>query len=302
MSVIEATESSYTLFRTGTHWVASFRAMASPCEVLIACEKATDAEKLALLAYVETTRIERKFSRYRDDSVVAQINRGNGQPVAIDDETFQLLTYAGECHALTDGLFDITSGILRRAWTFDGREVKPNQELIDRLLELVGWEKVELTTSAITLLPGMQIDLGGVGKEYAVDRVASLLYTVLPVPLLVNFGGDLRAICPPMINHRWDIGVEATDQPNRPVGLIDLSHGGVATSGVSYRYCFVKGKRLGHILNPLTGWPVENAPKSVTVLADTCTEAGLLTTTAMLHGEGAEEFLKAQGVAFHCCR
>ena len=300
--MIETAEKTYSLTRTVSHWLVQFTAMASPCEVLIACEKATDAERLALLAYSETSRIERKFSRYRDDSAVAQINRGNGQPVAIDDETFQLLTYAGECYALTDGLFDITSGILRRAWTFDGREVRSDQGSIDRLLELVGWEKVELTTSAITLLPGMQIDLGGVGKEYAVDRVASLLYTALPVPLLVNFGGDLRAICPPMINHRWDIGVEATDQPNRPVGLIELSHGGVATSGVSYRHCFVNGKRLGHILNPLTGWPVENAPKSVTVLADTCTEAGLLTTTAMLHGDAAEDFLKAQGVVFHCSR
>lgn len=276
--------------------------MASPCELLIACEKASDAEKLALRAYAETTRIEQKFSRYRDDSVVAQINRGNGLPVAIDQETFQLLTYAGECHALTDGLFDITSGILRKAWTFDGREVRPDQGLIDRLLELVGWGKVELTNSATTLLPGMQIDLGGIGKEYAVDRVAKLLYDTLPVPLLVNYGGDLRAICPPMCDHQWDIGIEAVDRQNRPVGLIELSQGGVATSGVSYRHCFVKDKRLGHILNPLTGWPVENAPTSVTVLADTCTEAGLLTTTAMLHGEGAEEFLKTQGIVFHCIR
>lgn len=302
MSIVEAPESTYTLSRTGAHWVVRFRAMASPCEVLIACDKASDAEKLGLLAYTETTRIEQKYSRYRDDSIVTSINRASGEEIAIDEETFGLLKYSGECHALTDGLFDITSGILRRAWTFDGREHKPNQKLIDQLLQSVGWNKVELYTDSVRLQSGMEIDLGGVGKEYAVDRVAKIVYDALSVPILVNFGGDLRAICPPISDHKWEIGIESPHRDKLPLGLIELAHGGVATSGLSYRHCFVNGKKLGHILNPLTGWPVENPPQSVTVLADTCTEAGLLTTTSMLHGGGAEEFLQAQGVVFHCVK
>lgn len=302
MSLVEAVQSTYALTRSGAHWVIRFRAMASPCEVLIACEKASDAERLGLLAYTETTRIESKFSRYRDDSAVTVINRANGGEVCIDEETYGLLKYSGECHALTEGLFDITSGILRRAWIFDGRQHKPNQKLIDQLLASVGWHKVKLTSNTVRLQSGMEIDLGGVGKEYAVDRVAKMLYDALPVPILVNFGGDLRAICAPPSDHKWNIGIEAAQTEKYPSGLIELAHGGVATSGISYRHCFVNGKRLGHILNPLTGWPVENVPQSVTVLADTCTEAGLLTTTAMLNGSGAEEFLKAQGVVFQCVR
>ncbi len=292
----------FTVRHADSHWVITYTAMASPCQILIRCEKASEAEELALLAFSETSRIEQKFSRYRNDSVVSQINQGGGRVVPIDDETYQLLRFAGECFVLSDRLFDITSGILRKAWTFDGREVTPDLQLIESLRRLVGWQKVKLSAESITLRPGMEIDLGGVAKEYAVDKTAQMLFESSHFPLMVNFGGDLRAISPLSIRRPWDIGIESPDRASRPVGLIELVHGAVATSGVSYRHCFVKGKRLGHILNPLTGWPVENAPQSVTVLADSCSEAGLLSTTAMLQGEGAESFLTAQGVTYHCIR
>src|SRR6185436_16520955 len=118
-----------------------------------------------------------KFSRYRPDNIVHRINTSNGLPVLVDEETARLLDFAATLTHLSDGAFDITSGILRQAWTFDGRGDVPRQQRIDELLALVGWRKVswDSSTRRLQMLPGMQIDFGGVGKEYAVDMAARAL-------------------------------------------------------------------------------------------------------------------------------
>ncbi|MFH2057201.1 MAG: FAD:protein FMN transferase, partial [bacterium] len=203
---------------------------------------------------------------------------------------------------LSKGKFDITSGVLRRAWQFKGQPVKPDEKLIAELLELVGWEKVELEDKSIRLRPGMEIDLGGVGKEYAVDRVADQVHALTKQPLLVNFGGDIRAIGRNPEGGPWKIGIEKPTKLGSALGVVELVDGAVATSGDAQRFCYVNGKRLGHILDPLTGWPVRDAPRSVTVVAANCLEAGLLATLAMLQGANAESFLEEVGVKHHCVR
>jgi FAD:protein FMN transferase len=258
--------------------------------------------ELASLAFQETKRIEQKFSRYRDDNIIHAINCSNGGRVRLDEETARLLRYAGQCHDLSDGLFDITSGILRKAWTFDGRETEPDGDLIKSLLEVVSWTKVELRDFDIKLWPGMELDLGGIGKEYAVDRVADLLFQTSGLSLMVNFGGDIRAIGESTEHRTWTIGIEDPSKDASAVGVIELTEGAVATSGDSRRFCYFRGIRLGHILNPLTGWPVTGAPRSVTVIAKNCTETGFLATLAMLHGNKAETFLAAQDVIYRCIR
>jgi len=288
----------FAVGRRGDHVVVTYSAMASPCEVLLRVP-AADAARLASLAYDETARIEQKFSRYRDDSVVHRINHSDGLAVRVDDETARLLRYAGQCHQLSGGLFDITSGVLRRAWTFDGKVVAPDRALIDALRARVGWERVMFDGESIRLPPGMEIDLGGIGKEYAADRVADMLAAGAG-SVMVNLGGDIRAISDG--TQTWMIGIEDPAQDGGVVGELRVANGGVATSGDARRYCIVDGVRLGHILDPRTGWPVEGAPRSVTVVAETCTSAGLLSTLAMLHGHGAEEFLSVQGVIHHCVR
>jgi thiamine biosynthesis lipoprotein len=292
----------YSVRAAGTHWAIAYTAMAGPCEVLVRCNTKSESRELASLAYDETTRIERKFSRYRDDNVVHAINRSNGAPVAVDEETSRLLSYAGECYELSGGRFDVTSGVLRAAWTFDGRAVVPDEALIASLLGRVGWSRVQFDGAAIRLSPGMEIDLGGIGKEYAADRVAALLATAAGVAVLVNLGGDIRAMAAEADRRRWTIGIEAPRRDASAVGQVEIAEGGVATSGDSRRFCFVDGARLGHILDPRTGWPVADAPQSVTVIADTCTAAGFLATMAMLHGPEAEAFLEAQNVTHHCIR
>jgi FAD:protein FMN transferase len=300
--VASSRQSEFGLREADHYWAITYAAMASPCEVLVCCKTKSEAEQSASLAYQETKRVERKFSRYRDDNIIHVINSSHGERVPLDEETARLLRYAGQCHDLSDGLFDITSGILRKAWTFDGWEAEPDESLIESLLEVVGWDKVELHDSEIKLRPGMELDLGGIGKEYAVDRVADMLFHVSGLPLMVNFGGDIRAIGESAEHHKWIIGIEDPSQAADAVGVIELAEGAVATSGDSRRFCYYHGVRLGHILNPFTGRPVTGAPRSVTVIAENCTETGFLATLAMLHGIDAETFLAAQDVTYHCIR
>ena len=295
-------EQPFSLERRGQHWVVSFTAMASPCEILIECELESEARELASLAYSEAMRIEHKFSRYREDNIVFKINNAKGEPVSVDEETSKLRNYAAESFLLSEGLFDITSGLLRKAWRFDGQPANPDKELIKKLLNRVGWEKVRFDGNEIRLRHGMEIDLGGLGKEYAVDRVADILYRHQAVPVMVNFGGDLRTIGHRADTPPWVIGIEKPDEDDFSIGEIQLTDGAVATSGDARRFCTYKGKRLGHILNPRTGWPVTNMPRSVTVIAEYCMAAGFLATLAMLSGKGAEKFLDEQEVKFHCIR
>ena len=292
----------YSVRNAETHWSITFTAMAGPCEILVRCDTASEARELASLACVETQRIERKFSRYLDDNVVYAINHSEGTRVAVDEEALRLLRYAGQCYELSEGRFDITSGVLRRAWTFDGRTVVPDEEKIASLRQNVGWHRVQLDDSGVRLSRGMEIDLGGVGKEYAVDRVADLLRSSSGEALLVNFGGDIRAVAGAKDARPWTIGIETPGRERSALGQIEIVDGGVATSGDSRRFCVVDGKRLGHILDPRTGWPVVDAPRSVTVVAENCTAAGFLATMAMLYGADAEIFLEAQHVTYHCIR
>lgn len=141
----------------------------------------------------------------------------------------------------------------------------------------------------------MELDFGGIGKEYAVDRAYGLLAERDSTPFLVNFGGDLRANRPPS-HGPWQVGIERPDTEREATLLLNLEHGALATSGDSRRYLLKDGIRYGHILNPLTGWPTPESPRSITVAASSCTEAGLLSTVAMLHGAGAQAYLEEQGV------
>ncbi|MCB2230350.1 FAD:protein FMN transferase [bacterium] len=294
----------YVLNRRDDVWVAEYSAMAGPCEVHMATDRQSEADRLASLALSETRRIEQKFSRYRDDNIVHQINSSNGEPVAVDDETARLLEYAKQVHALSEGQFDITSGVLRRAWVFRGEVVVPDREFIDELLERVGWERVTWDGSSLTMAPGMEIDFGGIGKEYAVDKVAGMLFEQSGLSLMVNFGGDIRTIVAEGSARSWLVGIEDPSvvkglSGSSAVGHAELTNGAIATSGDTNRFCIVDGKRLGHILNPKTGWPVAGAPRTVTVITSTCVEAGFLATMAVLSGAGAEAFLQAQGVKYH---
>ncbi|MDE2110541.1 MAG: FAD:protein FMN transferase [Alphaproteobacteria bacterium] len=276
--------------------------MATPCEVRLETEDAALAASVMRVAESEAQRIEQKFSRYRVDSVVGRINASAGRELAVDAETSHLLDFAAQCFRVSNGLFDVTSGVLRRLWRFDGSDRIPSEAQIKALRTLIGWQKVSWKPPAIVLPAGMEIDLGGLAKEYAVDKALGAIREITTLPALVNFGGDLRVSGPRKYGTRWKVAIESVEKNGEMAGMLELADGALATSGDTRRFLMKDGVRYGHILNPRTGWPVEHTPRSVTVAATTCVEAGMFATLAMLQGKRAEVFLKHEGVRAWCIR
>lgn len=264
------------------------------------------ARALAQPAIDEVLRIERTYSRYRADSVVGRINAaaGSGEWLALDAEAAGLLDYAAQLHALSGGLFDITSGVLRRAWDFRTPRL-PSREELAPLLELVGWQHVERGDGALyggaaaVRLPraGMEIDLGGFGKEYAADRAAALLLARGVRHGYLNLGGDLRVLGPQADGAPWRIGIQDPRDQGRTIAAIDIAQGALATSGDYERFFELEGRRYCHILDPRSGVPVTHW-RSVSVLAPLAVAAGSASTIAMLLGEEAPAFLDGSGFAW----
>jgi len=279
----------------------SFSAMASPCEVLLATADAALARELGLAAMEEALRVEHKYSRYREDSLLTTINHSGGRAVRVDEETAALIDFAAECHRVSDGLFDVTSGILRRVWKFDGSDRVPTAADVAALLPHIGFHKLRWERPFITVPDAMELDFGGIAKEYAVDRALTIVSALFDGAVLVNFGGDLCASPAPEAAP-WRVAIERPDTEREARMLLELSQGALATSGDTRRFLIRNGRRYGHILDPRSGWPIEDAPRSVTVAAGTCTEAGMLASLAILQGSNAEAFLKGQGVRFWSLR
>jgi len=263
-----------------------FRAMGSPCALHLYAESDARAEAVACRAIAEVARLEGKYTRYRDDSETARINRSAGDPagVEVDAETAALLDYADTSHRESGGLFDITSGILRRAWDFESRRLPAAHE-IAALLDRVGWDRIRWERPRLVLpLEGMQVDFGGLVKEYAADRVAELCRRLGLRHGLVDLGGDLCVVGPHPNGAAWRLGIRDPRSPETACASVALSQGALASSGDYERFMIVDGRRYGHILDPRSGWPVDGLA-SVSVVAPHCLIAGTASTVAMLKGE-----------------
>lgn len=274
-----------------------FDAMAGPCELRLQGGDESALRRAAQAAIDEVRRIERKYSRYDPASVVSRINAaaGGGQAIEVDDETAALLDFAAHLHALSDGLFDVTSGVLRRAWNFRVPRV-PAQGEIDALLPLIGWSKVRRAGRRIELAhAGMEIDFGGFGKEYAADRAAEVLRAAGVAHGFVNLGGDIRVVGPRGDGRGWRLGIRHPRREDALIRTVELRAGALATSGDYERFFEVDGRRYCHLLDPRTGWPVVYW-QSVSVIAPTCTAAGAACTIAALQGESGRDFLAMQGL------
>jgi thiamine biosynthesis lipoprotein len=266
--------------------------------VVLAAASLVDAQVLGQAAIDEVLRIERKYSRYTSDSVIAQINRQAAlAPVACDDETWSLFQFASQLFEKSDGLFDITSGVLRKAWNFKQAQV-PSADMLDNLLPLIGWQKVIMKDQRIALpLQGMEVDLGGFGKEYAADRAAQMLKEKGIASGYVNLAGDMRFLGPKPNGEPWLIGIQDPRHTDQVIATLPMSHGGLATSGDYERYFESNGQRYCHVLNPLTGWPVKHW-RTVSVTAPLAVLAGCTTTMAMLKEAQGLSFLKSTGFDF----
>jgi thiamine biosynthesis lipoprotein len=276
----------------------SFKAMGSACEVVLAAQTQQAAEEMAKLAIEEVLRIERKYSRYTNDSIIAKINQGAGHgKVHCDDETWSLFQFAAQLHDKSDGLFDITSGVLRQAWDFK-KPTLPSAQKLEELLPLIGWHQVVMQDRSIALPKvGMEVDLGGFGKEYAADRAAQLLTEKGVAHGYVNLAGDMRFVGPKPSGEPWMIGIQDPRQRDDVVATLPMSQGGLATSGDYERYFELNGQRYCHVLNPRTGWPVKHW-RTVSVTAPLAVLAGCTATIAMLKDAQGAEFLKSTGFDF----
>lgn len=263
-----------------------FKAMGSPCELRLYSDTKNFAKTVAEEAIDEVKRLEKKYSRYRDDSITSKINlsAGDADGIEVDQETALLLNYAQVGYEQSDGLFDITSGILRQAWDFRSNCL-PSQKEIDALLPLIGWSKLTWNVPKLFLpLEGMQLDFGGYVKEYAADVAVNVCRNASIKNGLVNLGGDICIIGPHPNGDAWKVGVRHPRNPNEPMSFVMLSRGGLASSGDYERFMMINGVRYAHILNPITGWPV-NSLASTSVCAEQCVVAGTSSTIAMLKGE-----------------
>ncbi|WP_432743475.1 FAD:protein FMN transferase [Methylobacter sp. G7] len=275
----------------------AFKAMGSPCDIQLYADSPSRAKQIADAAITDVYRLEALYSRYRSDSFLAAINRvaATGGRITVDDETAGLLNYAATCYEQSDGLFDITSGILRRAWRFD-RGKLPDQAQIQTLLDKVGWHKLCWAPPVLVFSsPGMEIDFGGIVKEYAVDRAAALCGAAGIRHGVINLGGDIKVIGPRADGSPWRVGIRDPRNKEAVMRTILLREGALASSGDYERCISVDGVRYGHVLNPKTGWPVRYLA-AVSVVGDFCVVAGSASTIAMLKESSGPDWLESLGL------
>ncbi|NDG40671.1 MAG: FAD:protein FMN transferase [Betaproteobacteria bacterium] len=275
-----------------------FKAMASACELVLAVDDEPEAQAMARAAIAEVQRIEAKYSRYQPDSIVSRINAAaGGQAVACDEETWSLLNYADSLYQSSDGLFDITSGVLRRAWNFYDHRLPAPADL-DGLRQLIGWRRVEREAQAVRLPEaGMELDFGGFGKEYAADRAGAVLAAKGLRHGYVNLAGDMRVLGPKPDGSSWMIGIQDPRDKTAILATIPVERGGLATSGDYERFFELDGKRYCHILDPRNGQPVTHW-RTVSVVAPLAVVAGNCATIAMLKQSDGLAFLEACGMNY----
>jgi len=265
----------------------AFHAMGTICRVQFQAPNAglARAYQSEILDWV--AQFEAKYSRFLEDSLISRINAAAGEHwVEIDSETQTLLKFCGEMHFLTRGAFDPTALPLIKLWNWKANPpVIPTNVQLQAALELCGWNKVERRPGGIFLpCPGMSLDLGGVGKEYAVDCVMQLAAQHGIANVLVDFGQDLCMRGAPTGKPAWHIGLEDPANPGKCWTGLAIKDKAVATSGDYLRNFTINGRRYGHILDPRSGYPVDNGCRAVSVIAPTCTIAGVLSTTAFILG------------------
>ena len=277
----------------------SFKAMGSPCEVQAHLDGGVDSGIFFKAMQIEIERLEQKYSRFRKDSFLSAINNAaaKGLSTALDEETISILEHASACFQESDKLFDITAGALNKIWDFKKNQVPTDNE-IAKALSITGFEKLSWDNSSLRMPVGMELDLGGVVKEYAADTLAAKAKQMGVNHGLINLGGDIAVIgCKPD-DTPWPVGIKNPKKLDSTIATIEIFSGGVASSGDYERYFFYQGKRYSHIINPKIGRP-NSGLRAVSVAANLCTVAGSIATIAMLKEERkAMEWLNDTGVSY----
>jgi thiamine biosynthesis lipoprotein len=264
-----------------------FRALGTQCVIQFRQKDERAALCFAAEALGWLGEFEAKFSRFRPDSIVSRVNAAAGKEwIKVDAEMERLLDLAEGLYNLTDGILDATMLPLLRVWDWKTvHEKLPEAADVKRALALTGWRKVQRRPGAVFLPEdGMGLDFGGFGKELAVDRLAQLAKSRGIKDALVDLGRDIFALGGNGVHPFWHIGIEDARKPGTCWGGLALSERAVSSSGDYARFFIHDGVRYGHILDPRTGWPVTNGLRSVTVVAQSCLEAGIYSTAVFVLG------------------
>lgn len=274
----------------------NFKAMGSPCELQLYLED-NKASSIGQQIRELINHYEAKYSRYQSSSVTSLINSSAGmEAVELDEETAKLIDYAAVLHQQSDGLFDITSGILRKVWNFKSNAL-PAQQEIEQLLPKIGWEKVEWNPPFIRLPhAGMEIDFGGYVKEYTADVVADFCLQNGVNHGLINLGGDIHVLGPHPNGSPWRVGIQHPRQIKKAIASIDISQGAIATSGDYERFMMIDSVRYSHLLNPFTGQSIQPQFASVSIIAARCLIAGSFSTIALLKSVDDSAWLNNVGL------
>jgi FAD:protein FMN transferase len=275
----------------------SFRALGTACVIQFRCED----EKKSLLFLADALGwlgdFEAKFSRFRADSLVSQINQAAGRDwVAIDQEMETMLDLANDMFQLTHGILDPSMLPLLQVWDWKKvHQALPERSTIKEALRLTGWNKVQRRAGAI-FLPhqGMGLDFGGFGKEYAVDQLVKIAQRHGIVDALIDLGRDIVGIGGNGVHPFWHVGIQDGIHHDQCIGGLAVSGYAVCASGDYARRFEHQGVRYGHIIDPRTGWPVSNGLHAVTVTAPTCLMAGIYATCIFVLG-------KKEGLRFANC-
>ncbi len=242
-------------------------------------------------AFREIERIDSLLAWQIPTSEISAINSAAGvSPVKISYETFSLLERSISYSTLSSGVFDITIGPLTQLWGFNGDSEPvevPLQHLIDSCRQLVNFEKLKLNakdTSAFLLNKGMSIDLGGIGKGYAIDRASAILKKNGFNSFLFNAGGDILVSGMKNENQKWVIGIKHPREESKLFGSVELTDLAIATSGDYERYFEQNGVRYHHIIDPSSGFPATKST-SVSIVGESAEKADALATILFItHG------------------
>jgi FAD:protein FMN transferase len=274
------------------------RAMACQFEVTLNAGQYDHGSSMAIEALDLVEQLEDQLTVYRDHSEISQINRTAAEgPVAIEAQLFQLLSLAVELFKMTGGAFDITAGPLSKVWGFTRRAgAIPEAADLAEALSRVGSQHLQLDADSRTIRfsqPGIGINLGAIGKGYALDRCAELFETATVNDFLLHGGNSSVLARGSHGAHRgqgWSVGVRNPLRPERRLGELWITDQALATSGSGSQYFIHGGRRYGHILDPRTGWPAQGV-LSTTVIAPTAATADALSTAFYVMGpKAAEEF------------
>jgi thiamine biosynthesis lipoprotein len=260
-----------------------------------------DAQRLPRViaeAFDEVDRIDRLMSHYRADSAVSRINREAGrQPVALEPELFDFIQTALQYTSESGGAFDITVGPLMKAWGFfRGEGHMPLDEDLRAARGHVGAHHVTLNQAARTIAfdePGVEIDLGGIAKGYAVDRVATLLREQRVVAALISAGGSsVYGLGAPPGREAWEVAIEDPVTRGKTARTVRLKDRALSLAGRAEKSFEAGGKTYAHIMDPRSGWPVQGV-LSVAVLAPSATAGDALDNAFFVLGpEGSRAYLE----------